>query len=176
MKQVKSFLKIFSLGLLLVGGAACTGNFDEINRKEYEVTKDEQGRENYNIGSTLRGLQGLVVPTKEHLYQFIEALAAGPFAGYYGTTLVRTDKFETYNPSVDWQDKTYGDIFTESYPLYRDLQDQSDDPVALALAKLLRACDIVLTAEEMAELEKAVAAIPVVGSRYDALQESKIQK
>ena len=112
MKQVKSFLKIFSLGLLLVGGAACTGNFDEINRKEYEVTKDEQGRENYNIGSTLRGLQGLVVPTK--------------------------DKFETYNPSVDWQDKTYGDIFTESYPLYRDLQDQSDDPVALALAKLLR--------------------------------------
>ena len=138
MKQVKSFLKIFSLGLLLVGGAACTGNFDEINRKEYEVTKDEQGRENYNIGSTLRGLQGLVVPTKEHLYQFIEALAAGPFAGYYGTTLVRTDKFETYNPSVDWQDKTYGDIFTESYPLYRNLQDQSDDPVALALAKLLR--------------------------------------
>lgn len=49
-----------------MGGAACTGNFDEINRKEYEVTKDEQGRENYNIGSTLRGLQGLVVPTKEH--------------------------------------------------------------------------------------------------------------
>ena len=138
MKQVKSFLKIFSLGLLLVGGAACTGNFDEINRKEYEVTKEEQGRENYNIGTTLRGLHGLVVPTKEHLYQFIEALAAGPFAGYYGTTLVRTDKFETYNPSVDWQDKTYGDIFTESYPLYRDLQDQSDDPVALALAKLLR--------------------------------------
>ena len=37
MKQVKSFLKIFSLGLLLVGGAACTGNFDEINRKEYEA-------------------------------------------------------------------------------------------------------------------------------------------
>lgn len=138
MKQVKSFLKIFSLTLLLAGGVACTGNFDEINRKDYEVTKEEQGRGNYNVGSTLRGLQGLVVPTKEHLYQFIEALAAGPFAGYYGTTLVRTDKFETYNPSVDWQDKTYGDIFTESYPLYRDLQNQSNDPVALALAKLLR--------------------------------------
>ena len=44
------------------------------------------------------------------------------------------------------------------------------------LEENLRACDIVLTAEEMAELEKAVAAIPVVGSRYDALQESKIQK
>ena len=108
MKQVKSFLKIFSLGLLLVGGAACTGNFDEINRKEYEVTKDEQGRENYNIGSTLRGLQGLVVPTKEHLYQFIEALAAGPFAGYMGLRSCVPINLKTYNPSVDWQDKTYG--------------------------------------------------------------------
>ena len=44
------------------------------------------------------------------------------------------------------------------------------------LEENLRACDIVFTTEEMAELEKAAAAIPVVGSRYDALQESKIQK
>jgi len=44
------------------------------------------------------------------------------------------------------------------------------------LEENLRACDIVFSAEEMAELEKAVAAIPVVGSRYDPLQESKIQK
>ena len=44
------------------------------------------------------------------------------------------------------------------------------------LEENLRACDIVFSAEEMAELEKAVAAIPVVGSRYDALQESKIQR
>ncbi|HBK29286.1 MAG TPA: aldo/keto reductase [Parabacteroides sp.] len=44
------------------------------------------------------------------------------------------------------------------------------------LEENLRACDIVFSAEDMAELEKAVAAIPVVGSRYDALQESKIQK
>jgi hypothetical protein len=28
----------------------------------------------------------------------------------------------------------------------------------------------------MRELEEAVAAIPVIGSRYDALQESKVQK
>ena len=138
MKQVTSILKMFSLALLIVGGTACTGNFDDINRKDYEVDKNELGRENYNLGATLRGLQGLVVPTKEHLYQFIEALAAGPYAGYFGATNPWTTKFETYNPSVDWQDKTFSDIFTETYPLYRDLLDQSDDPVALALAKLLR--------------------------------------
>lgn len=138
MKQVTSILKMFSLVLLIAGGTACTNNFAEINRKDYDVDKEEQGRENYNVGSTLRGLQGLVVPTKEHLYQFIEALAAGPFAGYFGAINPWTTKFETYNPSVDWQDKTFSDIFTETYPLYRDLQDQSVDPVALALSKLLR--------------------------------------
>lgn len=44
------------------------------------------------------------------------------------------------------------------------------------LEENLRAADIRFTAEEMREIEDAVAAIPVVGSRYDALQESKIQK
>ena len=44
------------------------------------------------------------------------------------------------------------------------------------LEENLRACDIVLTATEMQELEAAVEAIPIVGSRYDKLQESKIQK
>lgn len=44
------------------------------------------------------------------------------------------------------------------------------------LEENLRAADIHFTAEEMTEIENAVAAIPVVGSRYDALQESKIQK
>ena len=44
------------------------------------------------------------------------------------------------------------------------------------LEENLRACDIVFTAAEMQELETAVEAIPIVGSRYDKLQESKIQK
>lgn len=44
------------------------------------------------------------------------------------------------------------------------------------LEENLRACGIAFNAEEMTELENAVAAIPIMGSRYDALQESKIQK
>ena len=44
------------------------------------------------------------------------------------------------------------------------------------LEENLRSTDIIFTSEEMKELEDAVSAIPVVGSRYDALQESKIQK
>ena len=44
------------------------------------------------------------------------------------------------------------------------------------LEENLRAADIVFTAEEMNELEASVSTIPVIGNRYDALQESKIQK
>lgn len=44
------------------------------------------------------------------------------------------------------------------------------------LEENLRASEFILSPEDMTKLENAVAAIPVVGSRYDALQESKIQK
>jgi len=135
MRQLTITSALIAIVLL---GSSCTGNFDNLNRKPYQVDNEELQREGYIIGSTIKGMQGLVVPTQEHLYQFIEALAAGPFAGYFGATVPWTDKFETYNPSVDWQNKTFSDVFTRTYPFYRDIINFSDDPVAVALAKLLR--------------------------------------
>lgn len=44
------------------------------------------------------------------------------------------------------------------------------------LEENLRAADITFSTEEMNKIELALAAIPIVGSRYDSLQESKIQK
>ena len=44
------------------------------------------------------------------------------------------------------------------------------------LEENLRATEITFTPEDMQEIERAVSAFPVVGSRYDALQESKVQK
>ena len=44
------------------------------------------------------------------------------------------------------------------------------------LEEHLRDTEIAFAPEEMQELEQTVSAIPVVGSRYDALQESKVQK
>ena len=44
------------------------------------------------------------------------------------------------------------------------------------LEENLRATEIIFTPQEMQELEEKVSAITVVGSRYDKLQESKIQK
>lgn len=138
MKHTTSIIKLFSLALLLIYGYACTGNFDKINQKDYQVDKEELGREGYNVGASLKGLQGLVIPTEEHLYQFVEALAAGSFAGYIGCTVEWTAKFETYNPPTDWLEAPFSDLITRTYPFYRDLLDETEDPVALALGKLLR--------------------------------------
>ena len=138
--NMKAHKTITALILTALVSVCCTAEFDKINRKGYQVDSEELQREGYIIGSTLKGLQGLVVPTAEHLYQFVEALAAGPYAGYFGATVAWTDKFETYNPPVDWQNKTFSDVFTRTYPYYRDILSSTDDPVAQALAKLLRVC------------------------------------
>jgi len=53
------------------------------------VDSEEIGRENYDLGSTIRGLQGLVIPAQEHLYQFMEAMCGGSYAGYFGETFLR---------------------------------------------------------------------------------------
>lgn len=44
------------------------------------------------------------------------------------------------------------------------------------LEENLRATDVVFTDDEVKELEKIISSIPVTGNRYDALQESKVQK
>ena len=138
MKHTTSIIKLFSLALFVLIGTACIDNFDKINQKDYQVDKEELGREGYNVGASLKGLQGLVIPTEEHLYQFVEALGAGAFAGYIGCTVEWSAKFETYNPPSDWLEAPFSDFITRAYPFYRDLLDETEDPVALALGKLLR--------------------------------------
>ena len=110
MKHTTSIIKLFSLALFVLVGTACIDNFDKINQKDYQVDKEELGREGYNVGASLKGLQGLVIPTEEHLYQFVEALAAGAFSGYIGCTVEWTAKFETYNPPTDWQEAPFSDL------------------------------------------------------------------
>lgn len=43
------------------------------------------------------------------------------------------------------------------------------------LEENLRATDVVFTDDEVKELEKIISSIPVMGNRYDVLQESKVQ-
>jgi len=138
MKQ--NLISRISLAVLaLFCAVGCTSDFDEINRNPAEATNEELQRENYKIGTNIRGLQNLVVPVQEHRYQFNESLTGNPFAGYMGETPDGwKEKFSTFNPSADWLKWPFVIVMQEVYPYYRGVVNNTDDEVALALAKLLR--------------------------------------
>lgn len=127
-----------TLVLITMCMTACMGAFDEINRNKDQATDEQMGRENYIVGSTLKGMQALASPVEEHLFQFTEALCGNSFAGYMEATPTWKEKFSTYNPPSNWLDAPFKDIMSKTYPYYRDIHNQSDDEVALALADVLR--------------------------------------
>ena len=45
MKHTTSIIKLFSLALFVLVGTACIDNFHKINQKDYQVDKEEVGRE-----------------------------------------------------------------------------------------------------------------------------------
>ncbi|MDR0729071.1 MAG: SusD/RagB family nutrient-binding outer membrane lipoprotein [Prevotellaceae bacterium] len=139
MIQIKSFYRIAFVVLLIAAFQACTGDFEKINRKPYEVTGEEMERDGYNIGASLIGLQNLVIPTQENLHQFVEALLGGEFGGYIAAIQPWGEGcFATYNPPINWNRVLFNDVITGVYPYYDQLRAITDDPVALALAQLYR--------------------------------------
>ncbi len=121
----------------------CPVVFDsEINRKMYEADDDEMQRENHIVGATLRVMQGLVSPTREHLYQFMDAMAGGAYGGYLeGIVDTWVMKFSTFNPEQGWLKSPFADPITEMYPQYRDMLNKTDDPCGTGFGrKILRVC------------------------------------
>ena len=62
----KATLRLAYLLTLMLWTGSCIDM--DINRNPYETTQDELMRENHIIGSSLKSMEALVVPTQEHLY------------------------------------------------------------------------------------------------------------
>lgn len=139
MKKMSHKMQQLLLSVVLLGMAACTGDFADINRNPNEVTDEQLQANNYKVGTNIKTLQGLVVPTQEHMYQFLESIVGGPYAGYIGATVDTWEaKFETFNPSADWRKWPFVNVISETYPAYRAIINGTDDVAAHALAKLFR--------------------------------------
>ena len=131
MKTTKHNVQRLLLAVMLLGMAACTGDFADINRNPNEVTDEQLQANNYKIGTNLKTLQGLVVPTQEHMYQFLESLVGGPYAGYIGATVdTWQNKFETFNASADWRKWPFVNVISETYPAYRAIINGTDELLA----------------------------------------------
>ena len=63
------------LSVALLGLAACTGDFEDINRNPNQVTEEQMDALNYKTGTKFKSLQSLVIPVQEHMYQFNESRA-----------------------------------------------------------------------------------------------------
>lgn len=139
---MKRFYKISATLLSLAIVPLASSCFeDDVNRSMYEADADEMNRENHIVGASLRGMQALVIPTQEHLYQFMDAMAGGSYGGYMeGIVDTWVMKFSTYNPEQGWLKAPFADPIKNLYPQYRDMISKTDDPVALALGKILRVC------------------------------------
>lgn len=62
MKNLRYMLIAVYSAFLLLPLGSCMDT--DMNRNKYEVDSEEIGRENYDLGSTIRGLQGLVIPAQ----------------------------------------------------------------------------------------------------------------
>ena len=139
MKRIYYLQRIILSVLLLLPLSGC---FDsDINRKMYEADDNEMQRENHIVGATLRVMQGLVSPTREHLYQFMDAMVGGAYGGYMeGIVDTWVMKFSTFNPEQGWLKSPFADPITDLYPQYLKMWSVTDVPVALELGKILRGC------------------------------------
>ena len=141
MTRNKSIIKtLLALGVLCV--AACTANYEEINTDPNDATKDQMGADAYIVSAALTGMQGWVIPLEEHQYQFIENLMGCPFGGYMADSGSWDTRTTLYNPTDDWTRPAFKVVLPEIYKNYVKLQANTDDPVILAVAEVIRAAAI----------------------------------
>lgn len=139
MNKIKTIIRAVALIAVVSASTGCLDNFEDYNRNPNEATDDELERDNYLVGSKLTKLQNMVIPSEEHLYQFVEALEGGSYGGYVEATVDSWEtKFSTFNPTADWLKAPFVDVITETYPAYRGIINKTDDEVAVALANVLR--------------------------------------
>lgn len=130
------------LALWILALAACTANYEQINTDPNDATKDQMGADAYIVSASITGMQGWVIPLEEHQYQFIENLMGCPFGGYMADSGSWTTRTTLYNPTDDWTRPAFQVVLPEIFKNYVKLQANTDDPVLLAVAEVIRAAAI----------------------------------
>ncbi|MBQ8838138.1 MAG: SusD/RagB family nutrient-binding outer membrane lipoprotein [Bacteroidales bacterium] len=120
--------------------AGCTANYLEINTNPYEVSKEQTLTDGYAIGAAITALCGTIVSTDVNTAQFTDCLLGGPMGGYYSSTGAWQKTIDNYNATDDWTRVFMASdrIIPTLYSNLSELQNITDDPVALAIAKTIK--------------------------------------
>ena len=119
------------LATSVLAAAACTANYEDINRNPYEVSGDEMDRDGYAMRSFLTTMQSWVVPTDVNQCQFTDILLAGVYGGYFADA-------NAYLPATNWSEVFYETIYQRIIANYFELLDITTDENAIAVAKVIK--------------------------------------
>lgn len=175
MKINSTIIKFLAAGACLFSTAACTGNFLEYNKNPYEPDLEEMKPGDYLVSALLLNMQDVMMPEQENFAQYVDCLMPGGFSGYVADSNLGngwSGRFATYNPSDAWAAVPFNDFYTNFYPNYFQLLNQSDNELYLTLAELYRICTMLRVTDTYGPIPYSkVGAANSIRSPYDSQKE-----
>lgn len=126
---------------VLLSGSACTANYLEINSNPYQPDKDQMQADGYLLGATMSGIMSGVISTDVNTAQFTDCLLGGTQGGYFAdSNAEQRNTISNYNPTDNWTNVFMASDFVipTLYSNLRELKEQTDDPVILAIADVIK--------------------------------------
>ncbi len=135
--------KIFA-GLLLLGAASCTANFENINQDPYQPNDKEMSADGYLLSSYMNTLAGCVISSDVNSTQFAECLLGGTQGGYFADANGGwQNTISNYNATDNWTcvlmtDKFYiPNLFTNLNSV-KIVSESTNNPVPYAIALIMK--------------------------------------
>lgn len=129
------------LAALAFMASACTANYLDINSNPYEPDDDDMQTDGYIIGAAITGMSSAVVSTDVNTTQFTDCLLGGPMGGYFADSNSGwATTISNYNATDDWTRVFMASdrVIPTLYSNLHDLQRVTDDPIALAIAQIIK--------------------------------------
>ena len=116
---------------------ACTSNFKDINTPPYDAV--DLTPDDYNVRAALISLQGWVLSTDEHTFQFVNMMCGNSLGGYLTESKADWgEKISTYNAPADWTKPAFEEIISGVYIAYQELLSATEDEIPISIAKIIR--------------------------------------
>lgn len=135
--KTSKILFVFAVSLVT---AACTANYEDINRDPYTTDAEEQSRDGYNISAPLRTMQSNVISTNVNRCHQTDILLGGAYGRYAAESKAASwpNKFSTFDAPDGWSSVMFNEVIPEIYPAYIKLKSLTDDQVTLSIAEILK--------------------------------------
>ena len=170
MRKIYTFISVALAGVFL---SSCTANFLEYNTNPEDATDEQMQYENYFASGALRTLQGCIISTEEHRFQFAEMLLGGNLGGYFSEQKTFSGTFATFDASDGWNSDAFNNVLPAVFGAYT-LLSSSDavDDVTMAIADICRVASVARVSDQYGPVPfSQVGADGSLVAAYDTVEE-----